>query len=103
MFTPPVLKREPFTLPDGTCVEVRAMKFSERARLRGQATRIDAGDDAVVLIPRVLAFTVELEGAPLMTAEQWDEYGASHQATVYEIFNRVSSLSDIGGEAAEKN
>lgn len=107
MFTPPVLKREPYTLPDGTEVEVRALLLSERLSIRRQVAELTAGkgieDSLFLMVPRLLAVAVELNRKPLMTAPQWDEYGASYSTETMELFNKASDLSGFNVGAAEKN
>jgi hypothetical protein len=107
MFTPPVLKREPYTLPDGTDVEVRALLLTERLAVRRQVTELTAGkgveESLVLMVPKLLAMSVELDRKPLMTAAQWDEYGASYPTETMELFNKSSDLSGFNVGAAEKN
>lgn len=107
MFKPPVLKREPYTLPDGTEVEVRALLLTERLAVRRQVAELTAGkgveESLVVMVPRLLAMSVELDRKPIMSAAEWDEYGATYATETLELFNKASDLSGFNVGAVEKN
>jgi hypothetical protein len=110
-FKPPALASEPFPLryQGGTIdVTVRALMLTERLTVRAQVAKLAADlsldDSLVFMVPRLLAVSViDEDGKPLMTAEQWNEYGSAHPTTALELFNKASELSGFSVEAAEKN
>ena len=106
-FKPDELKRKEATLHDGSVAFVRALLLTERLQIRRQVGEL-AGSSMegalVLMIPRLLAVAVvDEDGKALMTAEQWDDYGAAHAGLVLELFNDASELSGFSSEAAEKN
>jgi hypothetical protein len=106
-FKPAELKRKEAPLHDGSVAFVRALLLTERLAIRRQVKKLAASsteDDLVLMIPRLLAVAVvDEDGEALMTAEQWDIYGAAHAGLVLELFNTASELSGFSTEAAEKN
>lgn len=89
-------------------VIVRALRLRERLhmqqRVRARAASVDAGQMIEEMVPDLLALAVVNDvGAPIYTAEQWDEFGASHQDTVLELFNTAMRLSGYDSEADRKN
>lgn len=104
-FKPPALASEPFTLPDGTEVKVRALRLTERLAVRRQASDTKATEDTLLLmVPKLLAMSVvDEDGKPLMSADQWDDYGSAHPRTAFDLFNKASELSGFSSEGAEKN
>lgn len=107
-FKAPVLPKEAVTLPDGSEVHVRALKLTERLAVRRQVAVLTEGkgveESLTLMVPRLLAMAVvDEDGKPLLDADGWDEYGASHPAAVLDLFNKASDLSGFSSEAAEKN
>jgi hypothetical protein len=110
-FKPPALARETFPLPyqGGTVdVIVRALLLTERLTVRQQVAKLakdlSLDDSLVLMVPRLLAIAVvDEDGKPLMTHEQWNEFGSAHPTTALELFNKASDLSGFSVEDAEKN
>jgi len=106
-FKPAELQRKEATLHDGSVAFVRALRLTERLQIRRQVGEL-AGSSTegalVYMIPRLLAVAVvDEDGKALMSAEQWDVYGAAHPGLVLDLFNDASELSGFSSEAAEKN
>jgi hypothetical protein len=106
-FKPTELQRKEATLHDGSVAFVRALRLTERLHIRRQVSKLDASTDEgalVLMIPRLLAVAVvDGDGNALLTAEEWDDYGAAHAGLVLDLFNTASELSGFSSEAAEKN
>ena len=106
-FKPAELQRKEATLHDGSVAFVRALRLTERLQIRRQVGEL-AGSSTegalVLMIPRLLAIAVvDEDGKALMSAYEWDDYGAAHAGLALELFNTASELSGFSSEAAEKN
>ncbi len=98
VFTPPELPTATADVAElGGSVEIRGFLFSERlafGRLlkslerNGEANGSDtlAVTDDDLFPPHLLARTVYRDGKPLMTAEQWELFGARHMSIVMDLF-----------------
>lgn len=112
----PVLPKEAVQVEAlGGEVIVRGMLLSERLqndRLNAEARKPVDGETEEqgraraggLIVPRVLhQCVVDPDGASLMTADEWDQFGALHRADVFRLFNVAMRLSGQDLEAAEKN
>lgn len=107
-FKPPARPSEQFTLPDGSEITVRALSLTQRLVVRRQVTALTDGKSAEeaieFMVPRLLAIAVvDEDGKPLMTAEQWEDYGSVNPTAALQLFNKASELSGFSSEGAEKN
>ena len=102
--TLPPIPREPYTLPDGPEVFIRALRLDERLALRRDLAALgpSAGADAAIalMVPRLLGVAVvDAAGVPLFSADDWCQYGASYPGTALELFNRACVLSHFAPAA----
>ena len=77
----PPIPREPYTLPDGPEVYIRALRLDERLALRRDLAALGpaaSADDAVALmVPRLLGVAVvDGEGVPIFSGDDWCQYRA---------------------------
>lgn len=89
----------------GGSVAVVQMGLVTRLAAESVASKQDRDSPAAVYatVPHVLAGCVlDADGAPLMTAEQWSQFGISNRNEVIQLFNTAMRLSGIS-EDAEKN
>lgn len=100
----PVLPKEAVPVPAlGGEVIVRGMLLSERLAIIGAARQ---EGDAVTFdhVARVLAMCVLADdGKPVFTAEQWEQFGATHMVEALELFSKCQALSGLDGEASKKS
>lgn len=100
----PPIPREPYTLPDGPEVYIRALRLDERLALRRDLAALgpaSSADDAVALmVPRLLGVAVvDGDGVPIFSGDDWCQYGASYPGTALELFNRACVLSHFAPDA----
>lgn len=98
----PVLPREAVDVAElGGEVVIRGLLFSERLAL---FSRVGNDGKAFAEIPQLLALTVlDVDSAPVFTAEQWEAFGAKHMETMLHLFGIAKRLSGLDAEAAAKN
>ena len=109
-FVPPELRTVDVTVPElGGALQVCDMLLSERMAFRRMLARlekdaapgVEAGD---LMVPQLLALAVRRpDGQRLMTAQQWEIWGATHQGAVLELFNAACKCCGFDGEDAKGN
>ncbi len=110
------LPRETVPVEDlGGDVIVRGLLLSERMRhdslnteaqkpLEGETEQQAKARAGAAVLPRTLhCCVVDEEGAPLMSAQEWDEFGGTNTAAAFLLFNTAMRLSGQNLEAVEKN
>ncbi len=113
---PPVLQKQSVQVDAlGGEVVVRGLLLSERlelSALNGHVSQPKAGegDDqarargGAVMVAHTLARTVLLaDGLPAYTAQEWDEFGATHPDAVLELFKVSRRMGGQDLEDVEKN
>lgn len=109
-FVPPELRRVDKTVPElGGQVQVRDLLLSERLAFRriiaalerdAVTAGVQAGD---LMVPQLLAITVERDGRPVMSAQQWEVFGAIHNKATLDLFDVACELCGFIADAAAKN
>jgi len=101
--------------PLGGDVVVRGMSLSERmatddlnikaaAPLEGETDEEARARAGRLVVPRTLRVcVVDDEGAPVLTEQEWDALGATHQSLVFHLFFIALRLSGRDPEAIQKN
>lgn len=99
----PALRSEAVTVePFGGDVLVRELTLTQRLALK-EAGSEEAGGNTKRMLHMLHLSVVDADGAHVFTAEQWDAFGAKHQAVVQELFVKAVSVSGFDGEKAKKN
>jgi len=108
--SPPAdLPFEDIEAPNLGLVRVRAMMFAERMQFRARVAalrREKADEDAATYaaIPELLEVSVvDATGSPIYSKTHWNQYGATQEATVLELFSSAMRLSGLSSEDAKKN
>lgn len=87
--------------PLGGDVLVRELTLTQRMALKEGLAQ--PGDDSKRMLQMLHLSVVDADGVPVFTAEQWDAFGARHQAAFNELFLKSVSVSGFDGEKAKKN
>jgi hypothetical protein len=99
---PPVLPREAVEVVElGGEVVVRGLLLRERLALFDDAREDGArfGHLSAVLA----ACVVDADGKPVYTADEWEQFGATHFEAALKLFAAAQRLSGLDVEGAKKN
>lgn len=107
---PPQLRSVDKTIPElGGAVRLRDLLLSERLAFRRLITGLEAAAVTVgvsagdLMVPQLLAITVERDGAPVMNASQWEVFGAKHNKLTLALFDEACVLCGFLPDANAKN
>lgn len=83
-------------------VTLRSMGLTQRLQMRLDLVNGPA------LVPYMLSHCVLVDGdkgekVRLWTPEEWDRWGAQHQAQALDLWTKVEALNDVNGAQARKN
>lgn len=97
---PPVLPKEAVQVDElGGEVIVRGLLLRERVQLFQSG-----GGEWSARVSQMLAATViDADGAPIYTAQQWEEFGAQHFDACARLLAVANRLSGLSTEDARKN
>ena len=98
----------------GGAVKVRGLMLSEqlafeqrkaaRAKARHEAGETDLAPTDFRYVSEVLALTVlDAEGGPVGAVEDWELWGVQNVDAVMALYSVARELSNLDGEATEKN
>lgn len=75
----------------------RSLKMSDRLRLRDVVD-----NDRHLMIPHTLAACVVNVEGPIMTPEEWDDWGGDNTTAAADLFNKCMELVGTAEEAVKK-
>lgn len=97
----PVLPKEAHEVPElGGEVIVRGLLLRERLALFDDA---QGGERFGHLSAVLSACVIDADGQQIWTAEQWEQFGASHFEAALKLFNVAKRLSGLDAEERKKN
>jgi hypothetical protein len=96
----PPLPKKTVNVPElGGEVIVRGLLLRDRLALVDEAGPQDMGRVARLLAATVIA----PDDTPLLTVEEWEQFGAVHFAATLSLFGEAAKMAGLAVEAAEKN
>ena len=82
-------------------VIVRALTLSERLNLYSVAVGTDNGFEHIAKLLNVSV--IDPNGFPLLTADEWEQFGGQEMADTLNLFDVVRRLSGLESEVVAKN